>query len=68
LTGSPEVVRGRLDAFREIGQLLRERRAITQGTRTNADELERWLAPAATVREILYERRQLDAVLGSRER
>ena len=66
LTGNREVVRGRLEAMREIGLLRREGRAIAQAARTSADELERWLTPAATVREILHERRHLDAVLGSR--
>jgi len=67
LTGNREVVRGRLDALREIRLLRRERRAIAGATQTSADELERWLAPAATVRDILHERRQLDMVLGGRE-
>ena len=67
LSGNREVVHGRLDAIRELGLLRRERRAITEAARINPDDLDRWLAPAATVREILCERRQLDAVLESRE-
>ncbi|HSH83207.1 MAG TPA: glycosyltransferase family 2 protein [Herpetosiphonaceae bacterium] len=67
LTGNWEVVRGRLDAIREIALLRRERRALAGATRTSADELDRWLAPAATVSEVLNERRQLDEVLSSRE-
>jgi GT2 family glycosyltransferase len=60
------LLRGRLDALRDLGPMLAARRAI-QRTRAISDaELAGWFRPPITVRQMLAQRRRTDELAGSR--
>jgi GT2 family glycosyltransferase len=67
LRRQPALIAGRLDAIRDMPALLGQRRRLAQRKRVPGATLERWLEPSATVREILRQQRDLDAVLRSRK-
>ncbi|MEP7188527.1 MAG: glycosyltransferase family 2 protein, partial [Roseiflexaceae bacterium] len=66
LTRKPAIASGRLAALRDLPQLLRERRAIQSGRRASADDLARWIEPAAAPWRTLAEQHRLDAILSER--
>jgi GT2 family glycosyltransferase len=66
LTGRPAIAGGRLEALRDLPQLLRERRAIQSGRRAPTEQLARWIEPAAAPWRTLREQRRLDAILSER--
>jgi GT2 family glycosyltransferase len=66
LTRKPAIASGRLAALRDLPQLLRERRAIQSGRRASADDITRWIEPAAMPWQTLAEQRRLDAILSER--
>lgn len=67
LRRQPALIAGRLEAMRDMPALLGQRRRLAKRKRVPGASLERWLTPSATVREILRQQRDLDAVLQSRQ-
>ena len=66
LTCRPAIAHGRLEALRDLPQLLRERRTIQSGRYASTSDLARWIEPAATPWRTLAEQRRLDAILSER--
>jgi GT2 family glycosyltransferase len=66
LKGQPAIITGRLAVIRELPDLLGTRRRMLKRKRVPSDELDRWLAPAVTVRDMLGEQRALNDVLQQR--
>jgi GT2 family glycosyltransferase len=66
LTRRPAIAIGRLEALRDLSQLLRERHAIQSSRRATSSDLARWIEPAATPWRTLREQQQLDAILSER--
>jgi len=67
LRRQPALIAGRLDAIRDMPALLGQRRRLAKRKRVPGAALERWLEPSASVREILRQQRDLDAVLRARQ-
>ncbi len=63
LRWQPAIIAGRAAVIRELPDLVGARRRMLKRRRVTSDDLERWLVPPVSVRDMLSEQRQLARLL-----
>ncbi|MDQ6695214.1 MAG: glycosyltransferase family 2 protein [Chloroflexota bacterium] len=65
LTRDRHLIRGRLEAVRRLGEFQISRRKITTSSHVQPETIEKMLAPALTLRQVLRYRARIDALVAS---